>query len=374
MPSPRLLALSLACACACGHGGDGEAGDEHPTKDKPMTSGDADGSGSTTVFELPMADGDRCDEAVELGAAPWRSSLWNAASDLGGACGAGGPEVFARVRTQVPADLELSARGSGFVPRVGVLGGSCASSWQGGGAALGCGHGLPLTLLDLAAGSELVVAVGVDADDPALAAALGADDLGFELTARWRATVREHDTCGLPGLGRCETGTVCVAQPGAAGTCERVAGDDCASAEPVALVSGQPVARTIDASAPHDDAHAHACTGAHRREHVLLASWDPAEVATGATLTVTTAAADVGLAVRAPGCLPQQALGCAAPDAAAADGTALVIEIAPPRAGGPALQAAYVFVEFPVDDPSLAASELGPFEVTLALAPPAGGP
>jgi hypothetical protein len=75
--------------------------------------------------------------------------------------------------------------------------------------------------------------------------------------------------------------------------------------------------------------------------------------------------------VRAPGCLPDQALGCAAPGAT---GSALVVEIAPPESGVPAVQAAYVFVEFPVADPSLAASELGPFELTLALDPLPGGP
>jgi hypothetical protein len=83
-----------------------------------------------------------------------------------------------------------------------------------------------------------------------------------------------------------------------------------------------------------------------------------------ATLTASTTAADVGLAVRGPGFLASDELACAAGSAQGA--TTTVVELGERSAGAGSV---FVFVELPPsDDGEDPAGELAPFDVTFTLA------
>lgn len=328
-----------------------------PQKNKPMTG--ASEVGSTSDGTAVDAEGDRCADAPLLLQSTWTGTLWNAGGEGGGACGRGGPEVFVRVSTPVRADLEVEARGSGFTPRVDVRAHGCDAELDDVGV-LACATGLPAQVLELAGGTQAWITIGIDPDDPKLQSADGVDALAFELTTRWRGVIARGDGCGLPGQGRCETGTACVADDDGSARCTSVVGDTCASAIPIALALDGTTTVMIDPASPYDDAHAHTCTGARRPEAVLLVSWDAPDDGGDPVLAVSTAAADVALAIRSPGCLAGDERGCV--DASPAEqGRALQVDTA-------GLASAFVFVELP--STADARSELGPFAVSLALSRP----
>ncbi|HWB77473.1 MAG TPA: hypothetical protein VG755_21045, partial [Nannocystaceae bacterium] len=272
----------------------------------------------------------------------------------------GGPEVFVRVATDERADLELMVEGSGFVPRLGVLGNACSADWASEGIA--CTRGLPATVLDVAAGGSVVVAIGVDPNDPVLALASSDHDMSFALDVKQRPVLEPGGRCGLPGLGRCESGSACALDDEGTKRCTVLDADTCATAEPFALAAMGPRTTMIDPSVPQTDAHAHSCTGARRPERVLALVL-PAELPERAVLTATTTAGDVGIALRGPGCLPTDELACAAPSPSGA--IASVDALAMKTGGAPSI---YAFVELPVDPLDDAAGELAPFAVTFELA------
>jgi hypothetical protein len=353
--SIAVVAISLAAGCASpAASGD----DAPPMKDKEPTGGDDDESSSGGP---PIVLGDLCEAAPVVGTGRFVATIYNAASDVDGACGEGGPEVFVRVATEVRADLELAVAGSGFVPRLGVLGSSCTDDWAAEGIA--CTRGLPATVLDVPAGSSVLVAIGIAGDDPLLASADSDRDMLFALDVALRRVLAPGERCGLPGLGRCEGGSACELGQDSTMRCAALEGDTCSTAQPVDLSAVGSISVTIDPAVPQTDAHAHSCTGARRPERVLQLRL-PDALPPAAQLSIATAAADVGLALRGPGCLPSDELACAAPSP---DGTATTVDALVQRQGG--FGSVFAFVELPVsqDDLDGAAGELAPFEVSFTL-------
>ncbi len=340
--------------------------DEPPMKDVDTTDGDDSGSSSGGP---PVVLGDICENAPEIGTGRFVSTIYNAASDKGGACGEGGPDVFVRVATDVRGDLELTASGSGFVPRLGVLASGCTDDWSEFG--LACTRGLPTTVLDVPAGGSIVVAIGVAPDDPALPGAASDHDMLFALDVVLREVLEPGERCGLPGLGRCESGSACLPADDGTQRCTVLAADTCATAEPLELPQTGAIATMIDPTVVLTDSHAHSCTGARRADRVLALRL-PAELPDRAVLTATTTAADVGIALRGPGCLASDELACAAPSPSGATAT---IDALAQRIDG--ADTVFAFVELPAaraDDPEgepagEPAGELAPFAVTFELAP-----
>jgi hypothetical protein len=109
-----------------------------------------------------------------------------------------------------------------------------------------------------------------------------------------------------------------------------VPGDTCASALALPLrIGSTPV--EIPADAMHGDAHRHACAGARTAERVYRVTL-AGDLGPDALVEVEAPFAE-GLAVRGPGCLPEEELACAG------DGDVLVVAAPPPSF--------YLFVELP---------------------------
>lgn len=328
------------------------AQDDSPLKDKEPTS-NSELATSSSTGAAPELAGDQCDSAPAIVTSVHEGTLFAAAADLAIesviGCGIDGGDVFVRVTTSARVDVTVTAVGSGFVPGVAIVGSSCTEAFA-------CASGLSATALDVAAGTELAIAIGIGADDPALAAAAAPEDLAFELRIETNAVLASGAACGLPGQGRCATGTMCLADDEGIATCTIVEGDTCATATEVELTAGSAIVM-VDPAVPYSDAHQHECAGARRRDRVLHVQWP----APGGTLVASTTAPDVGLAMRGPGCTVTEALACTA-----ASESGAVIETIVDGAGG-----AFVFVELPADDP---AAESGgdvvpPFDVVLDLVP-----
>lgn len=348
------VVAALLGACGSDPAGTNDGGatkNKEPTGDDELATSTGDG-GPT------QAEGDVCTAALEVGVGAHEGSLYNAAADLAAAiaaedidapsCAFDGPDVFLRHRVTTGADVTVTAQGEGFVPAVAILDAGCTRAFA-------CAAGLPTSMLDVAAGTELTIAVGIAADDPMLGVAMGPDDLRFRVDVVERPVIATGEGCGLLGQGRCETGSACMPDDGGGSRCTPVPGDTCASATDLAI-DGTPVVVAVDPAVPYSDAHQHPCAGARRRDRVVHVTW----TASGGTLFASTAAADVALAVRGPGCAAAEALACATEGAT---GTRVEVDVGSP--GG-----AFVFVELPADDPGGDGSELGPFDVEFALLPP----
>jgi hypothetical protein len=354
MPVSRvILPLVAALVAACRDGG--SAGDTAPSEDG---GGEGSGSGSSGG-EDPEAAIDSCALAPALALGRTHGTLRDKSTDRGGACGTGGPDAFYRLEVTARADVSVSALGVGFVPRVGVLPDDCIGDFANVG--LACARGLPLWIGDVAAATTLLVAVGADADDPALAAPIPEgmpDPLGFALDVHVRAVLDEGEPCQPATVGRCTTGTSCIGGEDGVARCTALVGDTCNTAEPIELGTGD----TVYPLTPYTDAHAHSCTGAHRREKVLRVTL-PQPIDPAAALVVSTTAADVGLAVRGPGCDLADERACASGGPTGA--TATVAGLAQAVAPG---ETVYVFVELP-PLPTMGGEEPPPVQVQLQLAP-----
>lgn len=347
------VAAAVLVACASDPAGTDDGG---ATKNKEPT-GDAELGTSTGDGGPVQAEGDVCTAALDIGRGTHDGSLYNAAADLAAAieaadveapgCPFDGPDVFLRYTVSANADVTVSAEGEGFVPQVAILDAGCTTAFA-------CGAGLPASMLDVSAGTELSIAIGVAADEPALAAATGPDQLRYRVEIVERAVIATGEGCGLLGQGRCETGSACTPDELGGSRCTAVPGDTCASATELVL-DDTPHVVMVDPAVPYSDAHHHPCAGARRRDRVVHVQWS----APGGTLVASTTAADVALAVRGPGCAAAEALACATAGTA---GTRVEVDVDGP--GG-----AFVFVELPADDPAGDRSELGPFDVEFALAP-----
>ncbi len=326
--------------------------DDGPTKD---TDTALDSTGE--VLELP---GDRCGDPIEASIGTFIVTLHDAASDLGGACGAGGPDVFARIAIPHRADLRVSARGNGFVPRVGVIG-TCTEDWAT--HTLGCSDGLPITVFDLPAGGEVLLAIGAAADEPMIAGASSDEDALVEVQTSLRGVLPLGESCSDSG-GRCQGGTICRADAEGFQRCVAADGDTCATADEIVLAVDEPQSVAIDPATAQTDAHLHSCVGARRPDRVLRLVL-PESMPPASALSVTAQAEGIGLAARAPGCLAADEVACAVPSPG---GTSIALDdvgavLGPGRT-------VFVFVELPVADAVSmgdGSGEQAPFVVELLL-------
>jgi hypothetical protein len=340
-----VVLLSLACAAGC-RDGELDEGGEGGQVALGTTSG-AGGDTSTGEVYVPSEEAtDQCALAPVIGAGRHHGSLRGNAAELDGACGLGGPDAFFRLAVPRRSDVWLQGYGVGFVPRVGVLPFTCTTDWTH--RTLACSEGVGTWLLDVAAGSSLVVSVGVDEDHPLLdqgPPTQGPDPLDFALTVELRNVLEPGDACEPTGLGRCGSGSACLPTPPAAddpdappgpAVCTTLVGDTCQTAVALPVATGVTVVE-LDLATPQTDAHAHACGGARRRERVLrleLPGPGPHAVAARSDH------AGVGFALRAPGCLPADERGCVDGDGPAP--AELAVEVSGSEA--------FLFVELPPDD------------------------
>lgn len=310
----------------------------------PPPSSTDEGADASTSGGVELGDdaSDRCEAAPVIGAARHYGTLRGKGTELDGACGLGGPDAFLRLDVPRRSDVWVQAHGVGFEPRVGVLPDGCSADWAH--RTLLCTEGIGGWLLDVAAGSSLVVSVGVAEDHPVLdepPRLIGPDPLEFALDVELRNVLEPGETCLPQGAGRCGSGTACMtvpppeddpdATPGPS-VCVVLPGDTCQSAEPLAIPTGMTVVE-LDPTTPQTDAHVQSCGGARRRERVLRLDLPGAGPH---ALEVRSDHPGVGLALRAPGCSPEQERACVDPDAPPA---VLVAEV-----GG---AVAFLFVELP---------------------------
>ncbi len=354
--SPSLHVRAIAAGmllAACGESGG--ASTDPPMK-LTATEGTTDVPVDTSTGD-PELEGDRCSSAAVVRDGHHVFTLRGANADLRTSCGDSGPEVFFQLPIERRSDLEVSAVGAGFVPIVTVLE-ACDDADP-----LACAEGLPVQVLDLASGSATIVAVAIGVDDPALEDT--ADPLDVALDLRLRAVLAAGEECSPPGRGRCENGSTCLPDEDGIERCTTLAADTCATAEPLVLAVGESLEIEIDPALPQTDAHAHSCTGARRRDRVLALQL-PADMPAAASLRVSTAGADVGLAVRRGSCLVDDELACALPSDG---GSALVVDDMPAVLGSD--RTTFVFVELPIaeGDP-IRPGELPPLVVAIELAGP----
>lgn len=312
----RILVATIVAGLACGE----SPADDPPMKTPPGDDTDGGTAGSGDLDPAPPGEAtDLCRDAPSVDAGRHYGTLRGNLSVLSGACGGGGPDAFVLLDVPIRADVELSAVGVGFSPKVGVLGAGCSDDWSR--ATLACTQGIGTWLLDVAAGSQLLVSVGIDPDDPMLqlpAPAEGDDPLNFALDIALRTVLEAGEQCEPASRGRCGIGTACVApdsdKPGMTDppVCTAIEGDTCALAPRLPVGFGTTLVQ-ISPAVPHTDAHAHTCTGAHRPERVVALDLPASEVAR--RLVVTSKSEAIGLAIRAASCVSEAERDCAAPSA-----------------------------------------------------------
>ncbi|MCA9708849.1 MAG: hypothetical protein KDK70_23595 [Myxococcales bacterium] len=343
----RSVAVAFALVAGLGSACRDEGGEDPTRDDEPAPMGTTGDSGSSTGEPyVPSEEAtDQCALAPSIGAGRHHGSMRGKVSELGGACGREGPDAFFRLDVPRRSDVWLQGLGVGFSPRVGVLPHACSNDWAS--RMVGCTEGVGTWLVDVPAGASLVISVGADDalplfDEPPPAD--GPDPLGFELEVRLRNVLDEGDPCEPPGRGRCGSGTACVVPPAPEddpdapppeAVCTVLPGDTCQTAIPVAVpLTPGGTSVEIDPATPQTDAHLHSCGGARSRERVLRLTLP--EIGPH-SIVVHASHPEVGLALRAPGCLAAQERGCVDPVG---------------EAGGP-LQAeiegmeAFLFVELP---------------------------
>jgi hypothetical protein len=267
----------------------------------------------------------------------------------------GAPIGFVRIEIPIRADVRIHTRGIEVLPRLAVLQAGCASEALDPDRLLACADALPVTIEDLRGGTELLLAIGAAPDDPALSTPPPEpgvlDPLEVEIEIELRAVIDEGQRCN-PGLGRCETGTTCLAaieDTIAIDRCRRPPADSCANPSTLDLLPlGESLLVSIDTADPHGDAHAHACTGWRRPERVHRLRL-PAEISPTARVEIIADDPRVGLAVRMPDCLPEHAHACMPADLEAGPHTLLVGE---GQLATWAMQgiAPLLFIELPADE------------------------
>lgn len=355
------VAASVGLAC----GGDDGAGDGGTAAMFEPPTGGEDTEGFSPPPIVPGEATDLCAAAFSVGAGVHHGTLRSRQPDLDGACGLGGPDAYFRLEVPRRSDVWVRGRGVAFEPRVGVLGTPCAPAWRQG--QLLCTQGVGGWIEDLAAGTSVVVAVGISPEHPTIESAPpteGPDPLDFELTVELRDVLDVGDLCEPASRGRCGTGTACTAgADGGPATCELLDADTCATAEPLALQYGT-TEIAIDRDLPHSDAHAHSCGGARHPERVYALTLPISDDAP--TLSVSSGAPHVGFALRGNDCALATELQCARPTPQPA---AIATQV-PSAVGRPVM----LFVELPVpsEDEDAAGTEAGeeaPIVVTVQLAP-----
>jgi hypothetical protein len=348
-----LLCLGLAGG-ACGS--DPPSADEG--SDPQDESGESSEEGETGE---PPALGDHCEDTTLLIEAPTtlEATLRNATPDEDAsavACGLTGPTVFVEVTVHDRVDLQVTTRGRAYTPKHAVMLPGCSADPS---RILACGETLPVTLQDIGPSLELLIAVGIDEADPALELPAPSDEddsqidpLDFELRLEAHAVLAEHALCG-PGYGRCEPGTVCLPADEEGieiDRCRRPEADSCVAPGTLVVPSpGAAVLLEIAPDEPHSDAHEHVCTGWRRPERVDRLVL-PDGLGQTATLSVVADDPRVGLALRGPDCLPENALACA-PATGSGDETSLSFAAPGQLAAlATAPEGPLLFVELPRED------------------------
>jgi hypothetical protein len=303
--------MGLFTTLSCRAGADGET---------PSSDADETTEGDSETGE-PSAIGDECETTELVIETPTRlqATLRHAtSSEIGNACGATGPVVFTRVRVSSRVDLTLEANGRAFDPKLALLRPGCLATTADDERLLACGDELPVTVFDIGPDVELLVAIGIAEEDPALAIAAEPgepDPVDFGLEFSQRAVLAEGQRCGL-AQGRCEAGTVClvVEQQGVEELrCLRPPADSCAAPGVLALPEpGAAMLLSIPPDEPHSDAHEHACSGWRRPERVDRLVLPPT-LPSDAMLVVRADDPRVALALRSS-CAPEDALACTPSD------------------------------------------------------------
>ena len=380
-PPPRpgraraALALALALA-ACGGAGGGGGGEEGGGA---STGGDTEAQPDNDA-EVPSED---CAGAPAVAQGSFAGSLRGRTPDpvIGGVCGGGGPDVFLRVEVPLRADLRVEARGNGFTPRVSLAPVGCLS-----GPMLTCGANGVVELADLEAGTMVNLAIGVDEETFAQLGELplpddGTDPLGFVVDVGMTRVLARGEACRPAARGRCAAGSLCLQQVLVADTedpediddadavwsCTPLEGDHCIDPERVAvqLVDGDGTL-IIDPDVPQSDAHHHSCTGEGTRERLLRLRL-PGGLGVHSSLQIRTERPEIGLALRAPGCLASEETACAPPSPAGSQ-----VTIAAPDELQRAGVEPYLFVEMP--EPGVLTEPVILHLRRVLHAPPVGSP
>lgn len=357
------LIATLGCeAGAVGESSTSENGGDGKSTEDDSETGEPSAIGSdceTTELEL---------EAPTSLQATLRHAI---PSEIGNSCGATGPIVFARVRVSGRVDLTLEANGRAFDPKLAVLRPGCLATSADDDRLLACGDQLPVSLFDIGPDVELLVAIGIAEDDPALALTpeLGElDPLDFELEFTQRAVLTQGQRCGLD-QGRCEAGTVClvVEEDGVEeARCQRPPADSCAAPGTLVLAEpGEVIVLSIPPDEPHSDAHEHECTGWRRPERVDRLEL-PATLPSDAVLVVRVDDPRVGLALRGSSCAPEDALACT-PSDIGSESVLVWGDNGELSALAQAGEAPLLFIELPRSDGALPVGEI---TVELEIASP----
>ena len=346
-PSWFLLVGGLACGLGCGGGGGGaaSAGEE---------AGESGGSsGEGPVLAETLLPSDTCLQAPPVGQGRFSGTLRDRDSDsvIGGVCGGGGPDVFLRIEVPLRADLRVEARGNGFTPRVSLAPLGCLA-----GSMLVYGADGVVALSDLEEGTVLDLAIGVDeasflALSDVAAPLEGDDPLDFEVDVAMTRVLGRDEVCRPAARGRCSSGTLCMPavktvddepENDDAWVCTEVPGNSCDDPElvSVVLVDGAG-ALSVDPDQPQTDAHHHSCTGEGTRERVLRLALPPG-LGPLSSLEIWAERPEIGLALRAPGCLASDELDCSPP----APGGSQVTIVAPDELARVGVEP-YLFVELP---------------------------
>lgn len=342
-----LVAMTAASAVACGGGASGSGSSEGGE----VSSGGDDTAANDPQLQVPS---ESCAAAPAVGQGRYAGSLRERGPDpaLDGVCGGGGPDVFLRVEVPMRADLRIEAIGVGFTPRVSLAPPGCLKAPM-----LVCDDGGMAGLDDLSEGTVVTLAIGVD---PEVFATLSeapikdgeADPLAFTVDVGMRRVLAAGEVCMPDVRGRCGAGTVCLPEISAADTdtdagadapwtCTPAAGDGCLDPEEVEVQLVDDVGSiVIDPDQPQGDVHRHSCTGDGMRERVLRLRLPELDLQD--TLQLHVAQPEVGLALRAPGCLGSDELACMAPRPSGAQ-----VVLTAPELLRQAGVAPYLFVELP---------------------------
>ncbi len=341
----RAVAASGVLVCiVSGCAEDGGEDSDAPAPTQVETTGGDDDASSGSSGDGAFEDGqDVCLSASAVTPGVYEASLQGKRSSGGGACGAGGPDVFFRIRVEHRSDLRVSALGDGFTPRVGVFGNDCAVRFEDSG--LLCTSGVPGWVSDVPAGAELYVAVGASQSEID-----SSGDGAFRLDVQARDVLSLGEPCSNEAWGRCEGGSTCAVPAGTQdpAVCTSIPGDRCG--KPISLdVDRGVTALSVEPGVVHTDAHRHTCGGDRISERVYRL--DLPAVSAEAILRVEGERVMV-LAARGPTCLPEEERACGADPEGLAE-----IELQ-----GPLPRTLYLFVELAEDE-----SEQSPSIVRLLL-------
>ncbi len=346
-PSPALVLVLALAACGGGGGGGSEGGGS-------STGGDTEAQPDNDA-QVPSED---CAGAPGVAQGSFAGSLRDRTPDpvIGGVCGGGGPDVFLRVEVPLRADLRVEARGNGFTPRVSLAPVGCLSAPM-----LTCGADGVVELADLEEGTMVNLAIGLDAGTFATLGELplpddGVDPLGFVVDVGMTRVLARGEACRPAARGRCAAGSLCMQEVLVADTdapddvdavdevwsCTPLEGDSCIDPERAAvqLVDGEGTL-IVDPDLPQSDAHHHSCTGEGTRERVIRLRL-PAGLGMHSSLQIRTERPEIGLALRAPGCLASEEQACAPPSPAGSQ-----VTIAAPDELQREGVEPYLFVEMP---------------------------